>query len=86
MKTRLPSVALAISAAEVARLLGVSERHLWALDASERVPRPIRLGRSVRWSLDELRAWISAGAPGRAEWEALRRVEGVQFLDREIQL
>jgi excisionase family DNA binding protein len=73
--TRYPheSDCLALSAAQVAKLLGISQRHLWALNAAARVPRSIRFGRSVRWSLDELRAWLAAGARERAEWEATRQ-------------
>ena len=63
---------LALPAAAVAKLLNISERHLWALHSSGRIPRPIRLGRACRWSADELRAWLAAGAPGRDEWEQQR--------------
>lgn len=59
---------LAVSAAEFAKLLQVSGRHLWVLNAQALVPRPIRFGRSVRWSLNEVREWIRAGAPPRGEW------------------
>ena len=45
---------MALTAAEVARRLDISERHLWALLSSGRLPRPIRLGRSVRWNAAEL--------------------------------
>ena len=65
---------LALPAAEVAKLLGISQRHLWKLNASGRLPAPIRLGRSVRWRLDELRAWLDAGCPARDQWETMRRV------------
>ncbi len=64
---------LALAAADVAKLLGISERHLWALHSSGRVPRPIRLGRAVRWNAAELSAWLDAGAPERDKWEAMRR-------------
>jgi excisionase family DNA binding protein len=63
---------LAIPAEQVAKLLGVSKRHVAALNASGRLPRPVRLGRSVRWRADELRDWLEAGAPSRDRWEALR--------------
>ncbi len=63
---------LALPAAAVAKLLGISLRHLWKLSASGRLPAPIRLGRSVRWRLDELRAWLNAGCPARDQWEAMR--------------
>lgn len=64
---------LALNAAEAARQLGISERHLWALHSQGRIPRPVRLGRATRWPLDELRAWLAAGSPPRDRWEVLRR-------------
>ncbi|MDY7108774.1 MAG: helix-turn-helix domain-containing protein [Planctomycetota bacterium] len=67
---------LAIPASEVAKLLSVSERHVWTLHATGRLPRPIRLGRSVRWDYAELLAWMKAGAPPRARWEQMRRRNG----------
>jgi predicted DNA-binding transcriptional regulator AlpA len=63
---------LALAAAEVAKMLGISERHLWALNSSGRLPRPLRLGRAVRWPVEELRNWSAAGAPERSRWEDMR--------------
>ncbi len=60
---------LAVTAAELADLLAISERHLWACHASGQLgPSPISIGRSKRWLLDELRDWLAAGAPPRADW------------------
>jgi len=61
-----------LTAADVAGLLSVTVRHVRSLDASGRLPRPIRLGRAVRWSRSELLAWLDAGAPSRDRWEAIR--------------
>ncbi|HKQ47605.1 MAG TPA: helix-turn-helix domain-containing protein [Phycisphaerae bacterium] len=63
---------LAITADEVAELLGISRAHLWKLHSSGRLPRPIRLGRAVRWSVSEIQAWLAAGAPPRERWETVR--------------
>ena len=63
---------MALPAADVAKLLGISLRHLHSLNATGRLPRPIRLGRSVRWRTDELREWLAAGAPPRDRFEAMR--------------
>lgn len=63
---------MAVSVADVAELLDVSRRHIWKLLASGRMPAPIRLGRSVRWRADELRAWLDAGCPERERWEAMK--------------
>ncbi|MHC4402232.1 MAG: helix-turn-helix transcriptional regulator [Planctomycetota bacterium] len=64
---------LALPAARVAKLLGISQRHLWALNSTGRLPRPIRLGRAVRWDLQALKDWLAAGAPERSHWEAMRK-------------
>jgi predicted DNA-binding transcriptional regulator AlpA len=63
---------LAIDAADVGKLLGVSERHVWSMNSRGRLPRPIRLGRAVRWRVAELQAWLAAGCPERSRWEAMR--------------
>jgi predicted DNA-binding transcriptional regulator AlpA len=68
---------LAVPAADVAKLLGISQRHLWALHSSGRLgPLPIRFGRAVRWNLAELQAWIDADAPERSKWLAQRQGGG----------
>ena len=64
---------LALRAKAAARLLGISERHLWALHSSGRLPTPVRLGRSVRWRRDELLAWLEAGCPSRDVWDPMPR-------------
>jgi len=65
---------LALAAADVARLLNISQRHLWALHSSGRLgPLPVRLGRAVRWNAAELAAWMDADAPPRDRWLAMRR-------------
>ena len=63
---------LTLTGAEAARFVGVSRAHWYRLVSSGRAPGPIRLGRSVRWSVEEFRAWIAAGAPVRARWEVIR--------------
>ena len=61
--------ALAISARDLAGLLGISLRQCWRLNAAGRLPKPVRLGGSVRWSAEEISAWLAAGAPDRKLWE-----------------
>lgn len=76
MSTQLHSTesdCLAISAEEAAKLLGISKRHFASLHSQGRIPKPINLGRSVRWSVSELREWLDAGAPERLRWEAMKQ-------------
>ncbi len=63
---------LAIPAKEVARLFGVSVRQVWRLNSMGKLPKPLRLNGSVRWSLKEVEAFVKAGAPDRQTWEALK--------------
>ena len=57
---------LALPAREVAQLLGISERHVWALEARGQLPKPRRFGRSVRWVRSELIAWLDKRGDARA--------------------
>lgn len=60
---------LALTAEEIAELLGISRAHLWRLNSSGRLPRPIRFGRAVRWHRSTIEEWLAAGAPPRDRWE-----------------
>ena len=66
---------LAVSAAGVAQMLGVSLRHVRRMDAAGKLPRPIHLGASVRWPMAEVEAWLAAGAPDRRTWQAVKGAE-----------
>ena len=54
---------LLVDAREAARLLSISARTLWALQKSGDLPA-IRIGRSVRYSTDTLRAWVAKRQEG----------------------
>jgi excisionase family DNA binding protein len=53
---------LLIDAKEACELLRVCERRLWTLTACGAIPS-FKIGKSRRYSPDELRAWIRAGCP-----------------------
>lgn len=59
-------------ARRLARLLGCGLRTVRTWDAAGKLPAPIRLGGRVVWRLDEIRAWLRAGAPKREQWEAIK--------------
>ena len=65
---------LTYDAKGLADALGVSLRHVRRMDASGSIPRAVRLGRVKRWRVDEISAWLSAGAPSREHWEGRTRV------------
>jgi len=48
---------------QAAEALAISPRKLWSLTASGEVPH-VRIGRSVRYSLDDLQIWIAGQTKG----------------------
>lgn len=73
-----PAVALAadlplvVDAKRLATLLGCALRTIWTWNAAGKVPEPLRIGGRVVWRMDEIRAWLEAGAPDRETWAAIR--------------
>ena len=49
---------LLLSIRETAKCIGVSEKTLWTLTAPRGPIPAVRIGRAVRYSPDDLRAWI----------------------------
>ncbi len=65
---------LMVDARALGFLLGFGLRTIRSMDAAGKLPRPLRISHSVRWSLSEIRDWIDAGAPDRETWTPLRAV------------
>ena len=65
MSSSIPATTqLLLRPADAAQALAISPRKLWAMTASGEVPC-VRLGRSVRYDPDDLRAWIEERKDGR---------------------
>ena len=56
----------------LSKVLSCTERHIANLVASGRIPRPIKLGRLVRWPAADIEQWTAAGCPDAATWEAMK--------------
>jgi len=54
---------LLLTPQQVAKALEISPRKLWGMTASGEIPH-LRIGRSVRYSVDALQAWIDARQKG----------------------
>jgi predicted DNA-binding transcriptional regulator AlpA len=61
---------LLVNAKTAAAMCSKSLRCWRSWNAAGWIPRPVRIGRSTLWRADELREWVAAGCPRRAEWEA----------------
>ncbi len=73
-KARSINEILAIGARELAEMLNVSLRQVWRLNSAGKLPRPVRLGGSVRWNRQEVTEWFESGCPDRKTWEARKGV------------
>jgi len=63
---RIPAKAgdqLLLSAETLAEQLELSVRTVWRLRSSGKLPKPIKVGGSVRWRSEEIDNWIAAGCP-----------------------
>ena len=54
---------LLVDSREAAKMLNVSVRTLWSLYNSGAMPKPIRIGRAIRFSYAALREWVDRGCP-----------------------
>jgi predicted DNA-binding transcriptional regulator AlpA len=62
---------LLLNARQSAELCGLSEATWWRLHAAAKCPAPVKIGKSTRWRVEELRAWTEAGCPDRQTWRVL---------------
>ncbi len=59
---------------ELARYLSMSVRAIWRMRDAGTLPRPLTLGRAVRWNRAQISEWISNGAkPCRPAISSTRR-------------
>ena len=56
----MTEAALLVTVREAARMLAISPRALWGITAPRGELPAVRLGRSVRYDLADLRRWIEA--------------------------
>ncbi len=60
--------------------LSLSKRQIFRLNACGRIPKPIRIGGSIRWAEGIISDWLAAGAPDRKTFEALQNEGGKNML------
>ena len=62
---------LLVDTNQVANLLKVCRKTIWTMQTQGRMPKPIRIGSAVRWSYEEIKAWVDAGCPKETEWKKI---------------
>jgi prophage regulatory protein len=61
-----------ITAKKLSEILSTSIRSVWRLRASGRLPKPVVIGGSIRWSLSDIELWIELGTPTQTEFEGIK--------------
>ncbi len=56
-----------IDVVEIGALCSISRSLVYKLNDLEMMPEPILDGRTLRWSLQEIREWVDMGCPKRGE-------------------
>jgi len=54
-----------LTAKAVGEMPSLSKRQIFRLNSCGKIPAPIRIGGSIRWSESTILAWLQAGAPDR---------------------
>ncbi len=60
-----------LTAQSLGKMLSLSKRQIFRLNSCGKLPKPIRIGGSVRWAESTIAQWLKAGAPDRITFEAL---------------
>jgi predicted DNA-binding transcriptional regulator AlpA len=61
-----------LTAKTLGQMLSLSKRQVHRLNSCGKIPSPIHIGGAVRWSTEEIMAWLAAGAPDRQRWETMK--------------
>ena len=55
-----------LNVSQLATFLCLSVRTVWRLNAKGELPKPLRLGRSVKWRKNEIIQWLASNCPSRS--------------------
>jgi predicted DNA-binding transcriptional regulator AlpA len=66
-----------LTARAVAEMLSLSKRQIFRLNSCGKLPKPLRIGGSVRWAESTIAKWLAVGAPDRRTFEAMQEGEAL---------
>jgi len=64
-----------LDAGALGKVLSLSRRQVFRLNASGKLPAPIRIGGAVRWRASEITDWLLVGAPDRSTWARIKEAQ-----------
>jgi predicted DNA-binding transcriptional regulator AlpA len=66
---------LLYDSSDLCHILRCSKATLHRLKSGNKLPKALRLGGQLRWSVEEVQAWIRAGLPNARIWEAIKSAD-----------
>ena len=67
-----------LTAKDAAKLCRLSKRSWFRLSSAGRIPKPVRIGGSVRWRQSDVELWLSMNCPDRKTFEAMQQTGGAK--------
>jgi len=58
-----------LRARELAAILHVSQRHVWRISKVGKLPRPVKVGKCVRWLQSDIETWLDMGCPSQKQFQ-----------------
>lgn len=62
-----------LTAKDAAKLCRLSKRNWFRLSSAGRIPKPVKIGGSVRWRVSDIESWLSLNCPDRKTFEAMKQ-------------
>ena len=59
-----------LTAKQLGLSLGLSQRQVFRLNSSGKIPAPVKIGGATRWKLSDISLWQDQNCPEREEFEA----------------
>ncbi len=69
---KTPSKVVLLTAPKLASWLDISRRKVATMQSAGLLPKEVRMGRSVRWRVEDIEKWIAMGCPSREQFEAAK--------------
>lgn len=60
---------------ELAAVLNVSQRHIWRMESSGKLPKSVRIGECRRWLSSDIETWLKMGCPSQKQFEVSKATQ-----------
>ena len=65
-----------LTAKDAAKICRLSKRSWFRLSSAQKIPKPVKIGGSVRWKQSDVELWLEWDCPDRKTFEVLKKTGG----------